>query len=222
MKNGMSIKDYQSDVKYLLDRFELGNDDRIVFLNTYLKVRGHTNDELLLLISLVEEEISQRALNRYLAWEMRVPEDYDINDQENKVPQKNDYELATLLIDRLDKPLYPFKPINPRYLVQPEQYKLFEIAETYMIRRLYLNQDGSWNDNNNLKTLITFLNLLRKVGILEYSNQKDMDSYFAKRYKLDSLGDQMKLNKFKSCDKFEIFRLMLVDMGINLDHYQKG
>lgn len=219
----MTISDYQSDVKYLLERFQLGNEDRSIFLNNYLTIKKYTNEELLLLISLAEEQIQALQLEAFIANRNRTENEINDSPEEdrNDRPDKwrHHWEVVDSIAQRLEVPPNPFPPISPGYLEAPERVKIFEIAELNMVRHNYFNRNGSWNEFRHIQDLVTFLNLLVQAKVLKHTTEKDMDHYFSTRYKIESIGDRMKLNKFTTHKKFMPFKFILAGTGLKVEDY---
>lgn len=216
----MSLAEYQSDQRLLFERLSKTDSEGRRFVDTYLRVRKYSDDELLLLIQISEEQMTEKALDAHTKW-LELGPGISSGTPQINLAWEFESDLISILRRALTTPPYPFEKINPRYLTVPGKSKVFQEAETFMIQFRYFHKNGKWNENLELKDLITFFNLMLVAGILKYSTQKDMDAYFSNRYKMESIGDLLKPNKLKQYTKFEQFSLLITQLGLKIEDLRK-
>ena len=219
----MTLQQYESDISYLLGIFSRRHPGRIQFLNKYLKARNYTNEELHLLIFIAEDLSVEDAISKMEGQELLTSDEdgFLLNSSQTKPikrlrSKRDPWELINLLVSNLKAPSYKFEPMSPRYLVAGQEQRLI-IAEGFMLQFEYFNKDGSWNENNNIGDLVTFLNLLKTAGIIKYTKEKEMDSFFSKRYKMEQIGSLMRPNKFNSHSDFGQYIILARQLGLKFE-----
>jgi hypothetical protein len=223
----MTLNECKSDIEYIMLRLEESSKHGEKFLTTYLRAKQFNDDHLLLMIAIADDVIAERQLQAHIDYFQKGPDpDEFILGPEGyeprvKRPVKDLYQIIRLLSKNLTLPQYKFDKINPRYLASPDKEEEFVIAETFMLQHRYFLKNGSWNTDLELKDLITFLNMLRVAGILKYSTEKDMDTYFSERYKMGSIGGLLRLNKLISYKKFGEFKFLVEKLGYKIEDLEK-
>lgn len=223
----MTLEEYKSDQQSLLARLSQGDSDRFRFVETYLKIKTYSDYELRLLIMMTEDQITEKLIEEHLHPSL-PPDENDFYPEEptnpgppTNYPWKNEEDLVRVLSNAMETPSYPFEKVKLRYLTSPDKLDAFVDAESFMIQFEYFSRDGAWDSNLELKELITFLNLLITAGILKYSTEKDMNDYFSKRYKMDSIGGLLRPNKLKQHTKFDSYIVLIARLGLNVDDFLK-